>query len=282
MAGYVYIFDACTGQLPSRYKLGYTADMSSRLASYRTSHPAGEVCLLYKSPVARDIETAVKAHFSGVRVTTATGRESEWIISPLEDLIITVMNEAKKLAPSVSSSSIERVVKDPISDLREWLRLFGREWYGDDYELRCLIQKALGQQIFDKRCSDCQGACHCVKKRKYDHLRFNFDARDRPSKIHNRSVSDIFVPLFSPYRLVTFSGKGGMWCYLVSESDYRNQEHYEDVNDHPMTEYPYEEYIGDLSGKGTVDIIATALRDIYYDPTIEGNIFSYESNEYDY
>lgn len=108
MSGYVYIFDACTNITPKRYKIGYTSlySLSHRVATYRIYHPEGSFTFIYSCSNASRVEKYVKEQFTNLRVINALAKKSEWIVSPLNDIILSVINASRKLEPDRDFSSI--------------------------------------------------------------------------------------------------------------------------------------------------------------------------------
>lgn len=137
MESYVYILDGCNGGYDG-YKIGITMTVKSRMDTYRTSLPRGELRLFYPCADARKIEDIIKRRFATKRVINIMGNPSEWIRVPIEELIAAVMEEAVKIKKKSIVSIADETVDDDsqvfsrhVEATRKYNKKNGNEYSGE-------------------------------------------------------------------------------------------------------------------------------------------------------
>ena len=163
--------------------------------------------------------------------------------------------------------------KQYIKELHTWLKMYGKEWNGDQNVLENLVRKVLGQTEFKiKKCNnsrcikdDLFGYYECKVCNRLDHLRFSFvDCREDFQ--NDKDITDIFNQILPRY-VVTHSYKGSIHCYIVNKEQAKCYDYY-NINDmcdnyYNGCNHPYDCKIV-FGGVGTVDIIISILKVIYY------------------
>ena len=146
--------------------------------------------------------------------------------------------------------------KQYIKELQTWLKMYGKEWNGDQNVLENLVRRILGQTDFDDKYKK-----EYIHNCRPEHLRFDFDAR-RDFQ-NNKDIIDIFNSILPRY-VVIHSHKGGITTYIISKEEKIQYDYYNTDKCNVLEcEYPYKCKI-DFSGDGTVDIIISILKVIYH------------------
>lgn len=187
-------------------------------------------------------------------------RPEPWFEFDAKDILNNINIENIELKCIRKEKCDDCLQKQYITELHTWLKMYGKEWNGDQNVLENLVRKILGQTEFNKqRCIGCETIC--CSKCDQEHLRFDFDAREAFQE--NKDIIDIFNSILPRY-VVIHSHKGGIVTYIISKEEKIQYDYYNiDKCNVLDCEYPYKCKI-DFCGDGTVDIIISILKVIYH------------------
>lgn len=205
-------------------------------------------------------------------------RPEPWFEFEAKDILNNINIEMIELKCIRKEECDDCLQKKYIKDLHTWLKMYGKEWNGDQNVLEILVRKVLGQTEFNK-CNVCNNTrwikddkygYECKDCNKPEHLRFRFDdCRDNDFQ-GDKDIIDIFNSILPKY-VVIHSYKGSIYCYIINK-DLQNQYDYYNMNEF-CSKKPYYYYTGCIypyickicfTGDGTVDIIIAILHTIYY------------------
>ena len=190
-------------------------------------------------------------------------RPEPWFEFDAKDILNNINIEKIELKCIRKEKCDDCLQKQYIKELQTWLKMYGKEWNGDQNVLENLVRRILGQTEFNKkRCIDAkqvvEDIAQSVTKK---HLRFDFDAREEFQS--NKEIIDVFNSILPNY-VVIHSLKGGIEAYIINKEDQKQYDYYNtNLYKYDSCNYPYRCKI-DFSGDGTVDIIISLLKVIYH------------------
>jgi hypothetical protein len=230
---------------------------------YNNSLKIADLAVLYKN----NIYTIFEIYNSHKTINDA--RPKPWFEFDAKHIINSINKEQIVLECIRKEKCDYCLQKQYIKELHIWLKMYGKEWNGDQNVLENLVRKVLGQTEF-KKCNVCNNTRWikddkwgdiCKDCNKPDHLRFDFDAQEQFQE--NKDIIDIFNSILLKY-VVIHSHKGGIVVYIINKKD-KMQYNYYNTNECYILycKHPYKCKI-DFGGDGTVDIIIAILHTIYH------------------
>jgi hypothetical protein len=186
--------------------------------------------------------------------------------------------------------------KEYMNDLETWLKLYGKEWNGDENVLETIIRKVLGQKEF-KICNICNNKRfiqddisfeECKNCKRPEHLRFSLHVDNYEDNEDNKKIMDIFN-LILPYDVIIDTWKGAVYTYIVNKDDAKQYDYYRKTDFDrnirgflDISKYPYICKIDYACGYGTIEIIIRNLKTVYHLLPSYGKMTQIELHYYDY
>lgn len=178
-------------------------------------------------------------------------RPEPWFEFDAKDILNNINIEEIELKCIRKEKCDDCLQKQYIKELQTWLKMYGKEWNGEQNILENLVRRILEQKEFEK-------------KHDQEHLRFCFDAKVYTEYIQiNKDIINKFNPILPKY-VIIHSWKGCIKAYIINKEDQKQYDYY-NINESQFdsNNYPYKCKI-DFNSYGTVEIIEAILKTIYY------------------